>query len=113
MYASASDAKDVVMRLDVAVVARAVMQMRNFARFPHLAQCFERAMHGCKRHVRMLAADASVDVIGARVVLRSEQRLNYRAPLGRDGQAALTASLCERFETAGRILAASPFAYNV
>jgi hypothetical protein len=38
MYPSASDAKYVVMRLNVAVIARKIVQERYLARFSHLAK---------------------------------------------------------------------------
>jgi hypothetical protein len=44
MYASASDAKDVVMRLDVAVIARNIVQERYLARLSHFAKLLENPM---------------------------------------------------------------------
>lgn len=44
MYSAASDAKQMMMRLDVAVIARNIMQERNFARFAHFAKLFENSM---------------------------------------------------------------------
>jgi hypothetical protein len=41
MYPSAPDAKDVVMRLHVAVIARKIMQERYLARFSHLAKLLQ------------------------------------------------------------------------
>jgi hypothetical protein len=40
MYPPASDAKDVVVRLDVAVVARNIVQERYLARLAHFAKLF-------------------------------------------------------------------------
>jgi hypothetical protein len=44
MYPSASDAKDVVMRLHVAVIARNIVQERYLARLPHFAKLLENPM---------------------------------------------------------------------
>jgi hypothetical protein len=44
MYPSASDAKDVVMRLHVAVIARDIVQERYFARLSHFAKLLENPM---------------------------------------------------------------------
>ena len=46
MYPSASDAKDVMMRLDVAVVARNFVQERHLARLSHFAKLFQNPMDG-------------------------------------------------------------------
>ena len=46
MYPSASDAKDVMMRLDVAVVARSIVQERHLARLSHFAKLFQNPMDG-------------------------------------------------------------------
>jgi hypothetical protein len=43
-YPSASDAKDVVMRLNVAVIARQIVQERYLARLSHLAKLLENPM---------------------------------------------------------------------
>ena len=44
MYPPASDAKDVVMRLHVAVMARNIVQQRYLARLPHLAKLLQNPM---------------------------------------------------------------------
>ena len=44
MHPSASDAKDVVMRLDVAVKARDIVQQRYLARFSHFAKLLQNPM---------------------------------------------------------------------
>jgi hypothetical protein len=44
MHPSASDAKDVVMRLHVAVVARDIVQERYLARLSHLAKLLQNPM---------------------------------------------------------------------
>jgi len=44
MYPSASDAKDVVMRLHVAVIARNIVQERYLARLSYFAKLFQNPM---------------------------------------------------------------------
>jgi hypothetical protein len=44
MYPSASDAKDVVMRLHVAIIARSIVQERYLARLPHFAKLLQNPM---------------------------------------------------------------------
>ena len=44
MYPSASDAKDVVMRLDVAVIARDIVQERYLARLSHFTKLLQNPM---------------------------------------------------------------------
>jgi hypothetical protein len=44
MYSSAADAKDVVMRLHVAVKARSIVQKRYLARLSHFAKLFQNPM---------------------------------------------------------------------
>jgi hypothetical protein len=44
MYPSASDAKDVVMRLHVAVIARNIVQERYLARLSHFAKLLQNPM---------------------------------------------------------------------
>jgi hypothetical protein len=46
LYPPASDAEDVVMRLDVAVIARNIVQKRYLARLSYLAKLFENPMDG-------------------------------------------------------------------
>jgi hypothetical protein len=45
MYPSASDAKHMVMRLHVAVIARDIMQERYLARFSHSAKLLQNPMN--------------------------------------------------------------------
>ena len=59
------------------------MQDRNFARLADPAQSFERAMHRGERDVRMQFAHRRVDLLSARMINRSEQRLDDRKPLRR------------------------------
>jgi hypothetical protein len=44
MYSSAADAKDVVMTLHVAVIARNIVQERYLARLPHFAKLLQNTM---------------------------------------------------------------------
>jgi hypothetical protein len=44
IFPSASDAKDVVMRLDVAVIARSIVQERYLARLSHFAKLLQNPM---------------------------------------------------------------------
>jgi hypothetical protein len=44
MYPSASDTKDVMMRLDVTVIARNIVQERHLARLSHFAKLFQNTM---------------------------------------------------------------------
>jgi hypothetical protein len=46
MHPSASDAKDVVMRLHVAVIARNIVQERYLARLSHFAKFLQNPMDG-------------------------------------------------------------------
>jgi hypothetical protein len=46
MNASAADAKDVMMMLHVAVIARNIVQKRYFARLSHLAKLLQNPMDG-------------------------------------------------------------------
>ena len=64
-----------MMRREVAVVARAVVQRGDLARLADLAQGLERAMHGGERDMRMLAAHLVEHRFGARMVGGGEQRL--------------------------------------
>jgi hypothetical protein len=44
MYPSAPDAKDVVMRLHIAVIARNIVEQRYLARLPHFAKLLQNPM---------------------------------------------------------------------
>ena len=69
LYPSASDTKDVVMRLHVAVVASNIVQERYFTRLSHLAKLLQNAMDRSQRHVGMLATHRRTYLVGARMVL--------------------------------------------
>ena len=90
MYPSASDAKDVVMRLDVAVIARNIVQERYLARLFHFAKLLQNPMDCRQRYVGIPATHCRADLVGARMVLRSEQGPYDCEPLGCDGNPPLT-----------------------
>jgi len=90
MYPPASDAKDVVVRLDVAVVARKIVQERYLARLAHFAKLFQNPMDCGQRYVGMPAAYCRTDLARARMVLRSEQGPYDCEPLGCNRDAPLT-----------------------
>jgi hypothetical protein len=92
MYSSASDAKDVMVRLDVAVVARSIVQTRHLARLTHFAKLLENPMDRGRRYVRMLAPNRRTDLVAARMLLRSEQGFYDGKPLRCDGNSLLTAA---------------------
>ena len=45
MYPSASDANDVMMRLNVAIITRNVVEKRDLARLSHFAKLLQNPMH--------------------------------------------------------------------
>jgi hypothetical protein len=92
LNAPAANANDMMMRLDVAVVTRGIMQKRYLARLADLAEFLQNPMHGRQRDMGMAAADSRIDLVGARMVFRGEQNLNYREALGRDCKAPLATS---------------------
>jgi hypothetical protein len=89
MYPSASHAKDVVMRLHVAVVACNVVEERYLARLSHFTKLLQNPVDRGQRNVGMPATYCLTDLIGARMVLRSEECSYDCKPLGRDGDPAL------------------------
>ena len=98
MYPSASDAKDVVMRLHVAVKARNIVQQRYLARLSHFTKLVQNPMDGGQRYVGMLATYCRTDLVGARMILRSEQGPYDCEPLGGDSNPPLTTSRDELAE---------------
>jgi len=90
MYPSASDAKDVVMGLHVAVIARNIVQERYLARLSHFAKLLQNPMDCGQRYVGMPAAYCRTDLARARMVLRSEQGPYDCEPLGCNRDAPLT-----------------------
>ena len=101
MYPSAADAKNVMMRLDVAIIAREIMQERYLARLSHFAKLLQNPMDCGQRYVGMPATDCRTDLVGARMVLRSEQGLYDCKPLGCQGNPALTTSRDELAQPLG------------
>jgi len=75
---AALDTDDVLMRRQVSVVARAVMQHRDFAGLADSAERLESPMDRRERDVRMLLADGGIDLFGPRMLRRGHQRLDNR-----------------------------------
>ena len=86
-----SYADHMVMRLDVAVVTRCIVQQGYLACLSHLAKFVEDSMDRGQRHVRMIAAHSRANFIGARMIFRSEQRLYHRQALRCDWNTTLAA----------------------
>jgi hypothetical protein len=99
MYPSAPNAKDVVMRLHVAVIASKIVQKRHLVRFAHFAKLFQNTMDCSQRYVGMAAANYRTDLIGARMVIGGEQGTYDGKPLGCDGNPALMTPRDEFAET--------------
>ncbi|HKV53669.1 MAG TPA: hypothetical protein VJN94_03410 [Candidatus Binataceae bacterium] len=99
LYPSASDAKDVVMGLHVAVIARKIVQQRYLACFSYFAKLLKNPMDGSQGYVGMTATNCRTDLVGARVVLRSEQGLDDREPLRRKRNPPFTTSRDELAES--------------
>ena len=78
------------MRLHVAVIARNIVGERYLARLPHCAKLIQNPMDCGQRYVRMPATYGGTDLVGAGMVLGSEQGLDDCEPLGSDGNPALT-----------------------
>jgi hypothetical protein len=89
MYPSASHAKNVVMRLHVAVIACNVVEERHLARLSHFTKLLQNPVDRGQRNVGMPATYCLTDLIGARMVLRSEECTYDCKPLGRDGDPSL------------------------
>src|SRR5579872_486430 len=107
-HAPALYAYDMMMRREIAVIARAVVQGRHLARLADLAQRFQRAMHGGERNMRMLAAHDLAYRIGARMLRRSEQRLDNGEALRGHREPALAASRSKLREASGGISGSPP-----
>jgi hypothetical protein len=89
MYPSASHTKDMVMRLHVAVIACNVVEERYLARLSHFAKLLQNPMDRGQRYVGMPAPYCLTDLVGARMVFRSEEGSYDRKPLGCDCNPAL------------------------
>ena len=92
MYPSAADAKDMMMRGHVPVIARKIVQYRYLARLSRFAKLLQNPMDCGQGYVGMRAAYCHTDLMGARMVLRSEQRPYDREPLRCDSNPPLTTS---------------------
>ena len=73
MYSPAADAKDVMMRLDVTVVARNIVEERYLARLAHFTKLFQNPMDCGQGYVGIPAAYCRANLVRARMVLRSKQ----------------------------------------
>jgi len=88
----ASNANDVVMRFDVAVIARDFVQQRYLARLSHFAKLLQNPMDCGQGYVWIPAPYCGTDLVGARMILGSEQGPDNREPLRRDGNPPFTTS---------------------
>ena len=77
------------MGLHVAVIARGIVQERYLARLSDFAKLLQNPMDCGQRDVRMPATYCRIDLVGTRMVLRSEQGIYDREPLGCDRNPAL------------------------
>ncbi len=108
MYPPASDAKNVVMRLHVAVIARNIVQEGYLARLSHFAKLLQYPMDCGQRYVGIPPAYRRAYLVGARMVLRSEQGLYDCQPLGSDRNPSLTTSCDELAESLNGVLLMPP-----
>jgi hypothetical protein len=99
LHPSAADAKDMVMWLHVAVIARNLVQERHLARLAHFAKLLKNPMDCGQRYVGMAAPNCSADLVGARMVLRIKQRPYDSQALRGEGDAALPTSRVEFAES--------------
>src|SRR5271155_5642738 len=77
-----------MMRCQIAVVARAVMQRGDLACLADTAKRLERPMNRRERDVRMKQAHLRENLIGTRMVARLQQRLDNRQALWRNRESA-------------------------
>jgi hypothetical protein len=87
------------MTLHVAVVPRNVVQESYLARLSHFAKLLQNPMDCGQRYVGMLATHCPADLVGARMVFRSEQGPYDCEPLGCNGDPPLTTSRDEFAES--------------
>src|SRR5260370_39444819 len=109
----AFDAHHMMMRRDIAVVPRVIMQHGDLARLTNLAERLQRAMHRGERDGRMLAANRGEDRVGPRMLPRSEQRLDNRKPLRRHREPTLAASRSKLRKPLNRVRSALPLIYKL
>jgi len=76
------------MRLHVAVIARKIVEHRYLARLSYFAKLLQNPMDRGQRYVGVSATNRRTDLVGARMVLRSEQGTYDSEPLGCDGDPA-------------------------
>jgi hypothetical protein len=89
MDPSASHTKDVVVRLHVAVIACNVVEERYLTRLSHFAKLLQNPVDRGQRYVGMPATHCLTDLVGTRMVLRSEEGAYDRESLGCDGNPPL------------------------
>lgn len=77
------------------VIARTIMQKRYLASLADLTELIQNAIDRSERDVGQLRTYDGVDVFGAGVVFRGQQRANNRQSLRGNGQAARVAALHE------------------
>src|SRR5215469_5469071 len=78
-----------MMRLDIAVIACDIVQECDLARFSNVAEFVQDPMDGGQRDVGMLAPHGGANLVGAGMVLRSQQGSYDGEPLGRDRDSPL------------------------
>jgi hypothetical protein len=108
MYPSASDAEDVVMWLDVAVIARGIVQESYLAGLSHSAKLLQDPMDRGGRHVGMLATYCHAYFVGARMVFRSQQGLYHCKPLGCYRNSSFTTAVDKLAESLHRVFFVPP-----
>ena len=103
MDPAASNANDMVMTLDVAVIARDIVEVGYLAGLAHFTELLENTMDRRQGHMGMRAADRRTDFVGARMVLGGEQGIDDGQPLGCDRNPLLTTSRVEFAEPLSRV----------
>jgi hypothetical protein len=108
MYPSATHTKDVVMRLHVAVIARNVVEEGYLARLSHVAKLLQNPVDRGQGYVRMPAAHCIADLVGAGVVLRSQEGSYDGEPLGGDCNPPLATPRHELAQSLSRVSLTPP-----
>jgi hypothetical protein len=91
------------MRPYVTVVASAVMQYRYLAGLADRTELLQDPMHRSQRYVRLSSPNRDVNVLGARMVFRSQESAYDSEPLRGNGDPALVAALDELRYTPRRV----------
>ena len=103
MYPSALHAQHMMMRFDVAVIARDIVQKGHLARLSYLAEFVENSMDGGQRYVGMLAAHGGIDLVRAGMILGSQKGSYNGEPLRGYRDTALSASRDELTESSNGV----------